>query len=134
MSATAADRPLRRDAEQNRQRLLDAAADVFAEHGLEASVEEIARAAGVGMGTLYRRFPTKDALIEELVHELLADVVRDARTALERRDGSGLEAFLHAASAHQASQRGCLARLWGASIAPDLMREVRDLIAALLVD
>ncbi len=62
MSATAADRPLRRDAEHNRQRLLDAAADVFAEHGLEASVEEIARTAGVGMGTLYRRFPTKDAL------------------------------------------------------------------------
>src|ERR1700748_562262 len=112
MSATAADRPLRRDAEQNRQRLLDAAADVFAEHGLEASVEEIARAAGVGMGTLYRRFPTKDALISALVHDVLRTILKIAQEATERPDGTGLESFLAGQSAYQAAHRGCLPRLW----------------------
>jgi AcrR family transcriptional regulator len=72
------DRPLRRDAHENRQRLLDAAAAVFAERGLEAGVEEIA---GVGVGTLYRRFPTKDALICALVH----DVMRPAPEPLTHR-------------------------------------------------
>src|SRR5258705_10811590 len=60
-------RPVRKarvDAERNRQRLLDAAKAVFAEKAASASLEEIARAAGVGIGTLYRHFPTRDALIE----------------------------------------------------------------------
>ncbi len=56
------DRPLRRDAQENWQRLLDAAAAAFAERGLEAGVEEIARVAGVGVGTLYRRFPPRTLL------------------------------------------------------------------------
>ena len=55
----AAARPLRRDAEQNLARILLAARDAFAEHGYEASMEQIAAAAGVGVGTLYRRFPNK---------------------------------------------------------------------------
>ena len=134
MSAPAADRPLRRVAEQNRQRLLDAAADVFAEHGLEASVEEIARTAGVGMGTLYRRFPTKDALISALVHDVLSTMLRIAQEGTERPDGTGLEYFLEAASAYQAAHRGCLPRLWNAGIEDDLVREVRRLIDAILAD
>ena len=77
---------LRRDAAQNRQRLLDAAEQVFAERGLEASVDEVARVAGVGMGTLYRRFPTKEALIAELVRELLEDVLLLARSSLGCRE------------------------------------------------
>ncbi|MDQ1718021.1 MAG: hypothetical protein QOE89_1974, partial [Pseudonocardiales bacterium] len=66
-AAPIAARPLRRDAAENRERLLDAAIQVFAEHGLDAGVDEVARVAGVGTGTLYRRFPTKQALIDELV-------------------------------------------------------------------
>jgi AcrR family transcriptional regulator len=134
MSAPAADRPLRRDAEQNRQRVLDAAADVFAEHGLEASVEEIARSAGVGMGTLYRRFPTKDALISALVHDALTAMLTIAREGIERADGTGLEYFLEAASAYQAAHRGCLPRLWRAGTEHDLVQEVRRLIDAMLTD
>ena len=134
MSAPAADRPLRRDAEQNRQRLLDAAADVFAEHGLEASVEEIARTAGVGMGTLYRRFPTKDALISALVQDVLSTMLAIAEEGTERPDGTGLEYFLEAASAYQAAHRGCLQRLWNAGVGHDLVQEVRRLIDAMLVD
>lgn len=67
MPAKAKASPVRKarvDAERNRQRLLDAAKAVFAEKAASASLEEIARAAGVGIGTLYRHFPTRDALIE----------------------------------------------------------------------
>ncbi len=59
-------RKVRADAERNRDRLLEAAKAVFAEKGSAASLEEIAREAGVGIGTLYRHFPTRDALIEEV--------------------------------------------------------------------
>jgi AcrR family transcriptional regulator len=64
-------RKARVDAERNRQRLLEAAKAVFAEKAASASLEEIARAAGVGIGTLYRHFPTRDALIEAVYrHEV----------------------------------------------------------------
>ena len=63
MSLSTQEKPLRRDAAENRQRLLDAAGRVFAEHGPDAGVDEGARVVGVGMGTLYRRFATKQALI-----------------------------------------------------------------------
>ncbi len=57
-------RPLRADARRNRDALLSAAATAFATRGVEASLEDVARTAGVGIGTLYRHFPTRDALIE----------------------------------------------------------------------
>jgi AcrR family transcriptional regulator len=123
---------MRRDAAQNRQRLLDAAAEVFAEHGLDASVEEIARVAGVGIGTLYRRFPTKDALVAALVHDVMTTMARLAREGAERPGGTGLEYFLEAASAYQAAHRGCLPRLWNASSEHDSVQEVRRVIAGLL--
>jgi AcrR family transcriptional regulator len=134
MSAPVEDRPLRRDAEQNRQRLLDAAADVFAEHGLEASVDEIARTAGVGMGTLYRRFPNKDALITALVHNVLTTMLETAREGTERPEGTGLEYFLEAVSAYQAAHRGCLARLWNAGPEHELVQEIRRLIEIMLAE
>jgi AcrR family transcriptional regulator len=128
------DRPLRRDARENRQRLLDAAAAVFAEHGLEAGVEEIARVAGVGMGTLYRRFPTKDALICALVHDVMSTILGLARESAEYRDGTGLEHFLEAASAYQADHLGILPRLWNVGAEHESVEETRRLIDALLVD
>jgi AcrR family transcriptional regulator len=74
-------RPLRADAERNRKRLLDAAVEVFAEHGLEASTAEIARRAGVGQGTVFRRFPTKDDLVAAIVVDRLGQIT-DAAAAL----------------------------------------------------
>ena len=134
MVAPPAERPLRRVAEQNRQRLLDAASEVFAARGLEASVEEIARTAGVGMGTLYRRFPTKDALIGALVQDVLTTMLALAREGTERPGGTGLEYFLEAASAYQADHRGCLARLWNAGIEHELVQDIRGLIDDLLTE
>ena len=62
-------RPLRADAERNRRRILDAARETFAEHGLGVGVDTIARAAGVGVGTLYRRFPTKEDLLRAIIDD-----------------------------------------------------------------
>jgi AcrR family transcriptional regulator len=129
-----AGRPLRRDAEQNRQRLLDAASVVFAGQGLEAGVEEIARAAGVGMGTLYRRFPTKEALIAALVHDVMTAMLDLARRGNARPGGTGLEYFLEGAGAVQAAHRGCLPRLWSAGTEHESVTEIRSLVAALLDD
>jgi AcrR family transcriptional regulator len=126
-------RPLRRDAAENRARLLTAASHVFDSQGLDASVEEIARAAGVGMGTLYRRFPTKEALIDALVSELLDAVIGFAREAAKQPEGTGLERFLEAASEYQARNRGCLPRLWR-GVDNDMVHTARALIAKLLAD
>jgi len=63
-------KPLRADAKRNQQRLLSAAVEVFAERGADsASLEEIARRAGVGIGTLYRHFPTRQALLEAVYQD-----------------------------------------------------------------
>jgi AcrR family transcriptional regulator len=123
---------LRRDAAENRQRLLDAAAIVFSERGLEASVDEIARVAGVGMGTLYRRFPTKDALISELVRQLLTDLVVLARAAREVSDGSGLERLLFETGVVQSSHRGCVSRMWNDEHTTALKDEFREISTELL--
>jgi AcrR family transcriptional regulator len=127
-------RKLRRDAEENRRRVLDAADAVFAEQGLAAGVSDVARAAGVGVGTLYRRFPTKEALVSELVREVLGRMVASARSALEAPDGGGLEQFVWATAAGQAEHPGCLGRIWDDGSDPVLLAECRDLIARLLVD
>lgn len=78
-----ADRPLRSDARRNRARVLAAAQEAFAEHGVGVPLDEIARRAGVGAGTVYRHFPTKEALFEAVVlhqvDELIADAGRLAR-------------------------------------------------------
>jgi AcrR family transcriptional regulator len=126
--------PLRRDAAQNRRLLLDAAAQVFAVRGLDAGVEEIAKVAGVGVGTLYRRFPTKDALIAELVKDVLATMRQLATAATQHADGSGLERFLESSCAYQAAHIGCLPRLWNTDADNQTVREVRRIIADLLTE
>ncbi|HZD02936.1 MAG TPA: helix-turn-helix domain-containing protein [Actinomycetes bacterium] len=67
MAASATPRPLRADARRNRARVLEAAEAVFAADGLSAPVEQIARRAGVGIGTVYRHFPTKEVLFEAIL-------------------------------------------------------------------
>jgi AcrR family transcriptional regulator len=126
--------PLRRDAEQNRRQLLVAAAQVFAANGLDAGVEEIARVAGVGVGTLYRRFPTKDALIAALVQDVLDTLSELAFEASTQPDGRGLECFLETSSAYQASHLGCLPRLWNTDTEHESVSRIRRLIASLLDD
>ncbi|WP_430501682.1 TetR family transcriptional regulator [Micromonospora trifolii] len=70
--------PLRADAQRNRARILDAADAVFAEFGTRASTEEVARRAGVAIGTVFRHFPTKDDLLAAIMKRLLAQLVEEA--------------------------------------------------------
>ena len=80
------ERPLRRDAERNRRRILEAASAAFAERGLAATTDEIAARAEVGIGTVYRHFPDKELLIEALLEERLTELVARAEQALEADD------------------------------------------------
>lgn len=82
---------MRADAQRNRARLLEAADEVFATKGTSASTEEVARAAGVGVGTLFRHFPTKEALLEAVVVARMERVTVDA-DELSQMDDAG-EAF-----------------------------------------
>jgi AcrR family transcriptional regulator len=91
----AATRPLRRDAERNRQRILRAAAEVFTTRGLQTSLDDVARHAGVGVGTVYRRFPDKDSLVDALFEERVQQIVRLADEAWNEPDSwAALAAFL----------------------------------------
>jgi AcrR family transcriptional regulator len=86
--------PGRRDAVRNYHRVLEAAREVLGESGADASMEEIAARAGVGVGTVYRHFANKDALIDELVRLSLCEALTAARQALTCPGGDGLEQFL----------------------------------------
>jgi AcrR family transcriptional regulator len=86
----------RRDAIRNYHRILEAAREVLGESGADASMEEIAARAAVGVGTVYRRFASKDALIDELLRLALEEVLSSTEQALARTDGHGLEDLLRA--------------------------------------
>lgn len=99
-------RPLRADAERNRLRILEAAGEVFAERGLSASVDEVAARAGVGVGTVYRRFAEKELLIESLFEQRIGELVAIGEHALELEDPwEGLTHFIDAGSAFHARNR-----------------------------
>ncbi|MCP2340928.1 TetR/AcrR family transcriptional regulator [Actinomadura rupiterrae] len=83
---TTESRPLRADARRNRDRLVAAAAEVFAERGLGAPLEDVARRAGVSIGTLYNRFPTRDDLVDAVFRERLGALDRVAAEALADPD------------------------------------------------
>lgn len=81
--ASETERPLRADARRNRERILQAAREVFAEHGIDAQIDDVASRAGVGVGTVYRHFPTKEALMAELVRQKFRVFAAGAREALQ---------------------------------------------------
>ncbi len=81
-----ADRPLRKDAQRNRQRVIDAARELFAEKGLEPNLNDVARHAGVGVGTVYRRFASKEELLEAIFEDGLQQLTTLAEVALRHDD------------------------------------------------
>ena len=89
-------RQLRADARRNRERILDAAKDVFAEKGADAQMDDVARRAGVGVGTVYRHFPNKDVLMGELVTQKFVSITEQTREALKKDDAwEGLCEVIH---------------------------------------
>jgi AcrR family transcriptional regulator len=81
-----AEKPLRADARRNREKVLAAARAVFSEQGVDAQMDDVARRADVGVGTVYRHFPTKDALLRALTEELFDVIAAHARELLEHDD------------------------------------------------
>jgi len=126
-------RPLRRDAERNRQRILEAASEAFNERGLEVSLDEIARYAGVGVGTVYRRFRTKEELVEALFLERLDSVAAIADDAFEAADPwSGLVSFMERMAELMAGDLGLRQMLIFATYGRDLVAIARQRNAPLV--
>jgi AcrR family transcriptional regulator len=100
-------RPLRRDAQRNRDALLAAARQLFCDHGLEAPLEEVARQAGVGIGTLYRHFPSRVDLLDAVLADAVQAHVDAAEQALAIDDPwDGFAFYLEETGRLQAADRG----------------------------
>jgi AcrR family transcriptional regulator len=98
---------LRRDAEENRRRIIWAARQLFAEQGVDVPFDDIARRAGVGVATLYRRFPTRAALIEEIFAAKAQQYIEAAQDALGAEDPwGGFYAYVERICGMQAEDRG----------------------------
>jgi AcrR family transcriptional regulator len=128
-----AEKPLRRDAERNRERILEAAREAFAEDGLDVGLHEVAKRAGVGVGTIYRRFPDKETLIEALFEDKVDEVVAVAERALEQDDAfAGLQHFLHTTCELQSANRGLHQLVFSSDSSPRCATGARERIAPLI--
>ena len=124
---------LRADAERNRIRLLDAAAELFAAKGLSVGLDEIAHHAGVGVATAYRRFPDKRQLIEELLDERVDRMVELAEHALAASDPwDGLAEFLDQGTELQVLNRGVREIVLGSDHATALSDRARARVEPLI--
>ncbi|WP_406454082.1 TetR/AcrR family transcriptional regulator [Streptomyces sp. NBC_00876] len=117
------DRPMRADARRNYDRLLTEARTAFAEHGTDASLEDVARRAEVGIGTLYRHFPTRHALMSAVFQEAVTSLItRSRELAAAERPCAALVEWLGAIVTHAGEYRG---------LAQALMSTCRDETSAL---
>lgn len=127
------ERPLRRDAERNRERLLAAASDVFAERGLDVTMHDIAAHAGLGVGTAYRRFANKQEIIEALFEQRLDRVAALANEALREPDAwRGLATYLERVLQLQLEDRGLTDIINNPHLGQDRADEARNRITPLL--
>jgi AcrR family transcriptional regulator len=138
MSAPIHDKPLRRDAQRNREKLLAAAVELFAERGTEGSLEEVAKRAGVGIGTLYRHFPTRDALVEAAYRNEVAQLRAAADEMLaELPPDRALEVWMRRFVEYGTAKRGMRDALQsiagsGSDLFADTRGQVTESVAVLL--
>ena len=140
----AAAKPLRADAQRNYDKLVAAAREVFAERGAEGSLDEIAKRAGVGPGTLYRHFPTRDDLIDALMRDWTERVAADSISAVEAEVPARetLERWLADLVKHMTLHRGAAAKLSAAMDDPSspiyrkcqMLGDANDRVITHLVD
>src|SRR5581483_1729570 len=122
----ASERPLRKDAERNRQRILDAARELFALEGVGVTLNDVAHHAGVGVGTVYRRFPEKTQLVEELFEQQVSELVRLMEEALDDPDPwRGLTGFLRRNLELQARDRAFRQIIVGSPEAAQRINQIR---------
>jgi AcrR family transcriptional regulator len=131
-------RPLRADARRNRDRVLEAARAAFGAEGSDVSLDEIARRAGVGAGTVYRHFATKEALFEAVVFERMGELVEEARALLDDPDpGRAFASFVERLGREGARKRDLVEALAHDGIhlqlgAAPIVRALIDVLAELL--
>jgi AcrR family transcriptional regulator len=129
---------MRADAQRNRARVLEAAEAVFAAEGLSVPVDVIAEKAGVGVGTLYRHFPTKEKLFEAIVIDRIETLAADARCRVNAEDaGAAFFGFLDHMVTETASKRDLILALAGAGVefevaAADVKAELKATLGELL--
>jgi AcrR family transcriptional regulator len=125
--APAATKPLRKDAARNRERILEAARDLFSQRGLSASLNDIAHHAGVGVGTVYRHFPDKDQLVEGLFEQRIEALVTRMEQALADPDPwRALTSFIRDATEMQACDRGTKDLMTGGHVGLERISRIRD--------
>ena len=124
------DRPQRADARRNREAILAAARALVAEHGIEVQMADVATQAGVGVGTVYRHFPTQDALFAELMRQFMLEGARQAREcALLDDPWEAFAAMVHAkceSMAGDAAKQRLWAELPGPALTGPAVEEMRD--------
>jgi AcrR family transcriptional regulator len=126
-------RPLRSDASRNQARVLEAARELLAERGLDVTMDEIARRAGVGVGTAYRRFGSRDELLDALFEERTRAYIDLAEEALALPDPwDGLATFLERSAELQARDRGLHDLLCGDQRMAERVRAIRETILPLV--
>lgn len=122
-------RPLRRDAERNRRLLLSTAGALMARRGLDVTHDEVAREAGVGVGTVYRRFPTRTDLVDAVFDQHIDQVVAIGERACAHADAwEGLRAFMEGHLELQAEDRGLSELLRGRGPDSRVVQRARDRI------
>jgi AcrR family transcriptional regulator len=132
-SAAPAERPLRRDAERNRQRILQAAGELFSERGLGVTLDDIAHHAGVGVGTVYRRFADKEVLIDALFEQRIGAICAIAAESLAQEDPwEGLVHFFERGLERQACDRGLKELLGCSAHGRGGVRDARDRLRPLV--
>lgn len=131
-----AERPpprLRKDAELNRRRIVAAAREVFRDRGVGATLNDVARHAGVGVGTVYRRFSDKEELVDALFEDMIETVDTQARAALAEPDAwVGLTVALEKVCEVQALDRGLREVMLGTGRGPQRQEQMHDRVAPLL--
>jgi AcrR family transcriptional regulator len=110
-----ADRPLRADARRNREKIVNAARAIVAEHGEAAQIDDVARKAGVGVGTVYRHFPNKDALMGELVRMCVRECTALARSLADREDAWEAFADMVRGACENSAEDAASRRTWQAA-------------------
>jgi len=127
------ERPLRADAARNRARVLEAALEAFAAEGLSVPIDEIARRAGVGAGTVYRHFPAKEDLVGAVIADQLQRIIDGGYALLdEGKPGEALFTFLRAAVEWNATNRSLVDTLGGSEIKVKEEGTFLDLLGELL--
>jgi AcrR family transcriptional regulator len=127
-------RPLRRDAERNRQRILSAARELFAERGVAVTLDDVAHRAELGVGTVYRRFASREQLVEAIFEEGIGELVGIAERALAATDSwQGLVDFLTEAASRQACDRGLRDVLFSSAYGQDRLAHARERLTPAVV-